>query len=223
MSSYFKQVPNFRYINRNPQENKILGDFIDVKNLFKRSKLLDDIFSDLNYFEKYSIIGDERPDQVAQKFYSNSNLDWVVLISNNITNVQSEWPLPQLAFNKYLLNKYGSYEKLNEIHHYESREIKTSNGIVLVPRGLRIPIDYQIEYYDFVAGESRLITNIAVPITNYQEEEKLDNNKRNIFLLKPKYIAIVLDDMERIMQYKKGSTQYISATLKKGDNSKIYE
>ncbi len=200
MSSYFKQVPNFKYVNRNPQENKVLGDYIDVKNLFKRTKLLDDIFSDLNYFEKYSIIGDERPDQVAEKFYSNSNLDWIVLISNNITNVQSEWPLPQLAFNKYLLNKYGSYEKINAVHHYESREITTSNGIILIPQGLRIPIDYQIEYYDSETGTDRLITNIAVPITNYQYEQRLDNDKRNIFLLKSKYIAIVLDDMENGMR-----------------------
>ena len=76
---------------------------------------------------------------------------------------------------------------------------------------------------DSETGTDRLITNIAVPITNYQYEQRLDNDKRNIFLLKSKYIAIVLDDMERIMPYKKGSTQYISATLKKGDNSKIYE
>jgi len=194
MSSYFKHVPNFQYVNRN-----------------------------LNYFEKYSIIGDERPDQVAEKYYNDANLDWVVLIANNITNIQSEWPLPQLAFNKYLLNKYGSYEKLNDVHHHESREITTSNGVILVPRGLHIPIDYQIEYYDFLTGKDVLVTNIAVPITNYQHEERLDNKKRNIFLLKSKYIAIILDDMERIMPYKQGSTQYLSRTLKKGDNIKIYE
>lgn len=223
MSSYFKQVPNFQYVNRNPDENKTLGDYIEVKNLFKRTKLLDDIFSDLNYFEKYSIIGDERPDQVAEKYYEDSNLDWVVLIANNITNVQSEWPLPQTSFNKYLLNKYGSYENLNAVHHYESREIATSNGIVLVPKGLRIPIDYQIEYYDISTGKYVLVTNIAVPITNYQHEERLDNKKRNIYLLKSKYIAIILDDLERIMPYKKGSTQYVSRTLKRGDNIKIYE
>jgi hypothetical protein len=223
MSSYFKNVPNFQYVNRNPQENKPLGDYIDVKNLFKRTKLLDDIFSDLNYFEKYSIIGDERPDQVAEKYYEDANLDWIVLIANNITNVQSEWPLPQLAFNKYLLSKYGSYENLNAVHHYESREVATSNRVILVPRGLRIPIDYQIDYYDSFTRKNVLITNIAVPITNYQHEERLDNKKRNIYLLKSKYVSIVLDDMERIMPYKQGSTQYVSRTLKKGDNIKIYE
>jgi len=223
MSSYFKQVPNFQYINRNPQGNTSLGDFVEVKNLFKRTKLLDDIFSDLNYFEKYSIIGDERPDQIAEKYYNDSNLDWIVLLSNNIINVQSEWPLPQLAFNKYLLNKYGSYENLNLIHHYESREVSNSNGVILIPRGVRIPIDYQIEYYDSSIRRNVLITNIAIPVTNYQYEERLDNKKRNIFLLKSKYVAIVMDDLERIMPYKEGSTQYVSRTLKKGDNIKIYE
>jgi len=223
MSSYFKYVPNFQYVNRNPKENTPLGDYIEVKNLFKRTKLLDDIFSDLNYFEKYSIIGDERPDNVAEKYYDDSNLDWIVLIANNITNIQSEWPLPQIAFNKYLLNKYGSYEKLNNVHHYESKEITNSDGVILVPKGLNIPIDYQIEYYDSRTARNVLVTNIAVPITNYQYEERLDNKKRNIYLLKSKYIAIVLDDLERIMPYKKGSTQYVSRTLKKGDNIKIYE
>lgn len=223
MSSYFKQVPNFQYVNRNPQENTPLGDFVEVKNLFKRTKLLDDIFSDLNYFEKYSIIGDERPDQVAEKYYNDSNLDWIVLLSNNIINVQTEWPLPQLSFNKYLLNKYGSYENLNQVHHYESREVTNSNGIILIPSGIRIPIDYQIEYYDSSIKRNVLVANIAIPVTNYQYEERLDNKKRNIFLLKSKYVAIVMDDIERIMPYKEGSTQYVSRTLKKADNIKIYE
>ena len=84
-------------------------------------------------------------------------------------------------------------------------------------------IDYQIEYYDVLTDKDVLVTNIAVPITNYQHEERLDNKKRNIFLLKSKYISIVLDDLERIMPYKQGSTQYVSRTLKKGDNIKIYE
>ena len=223
MSSYFKNLPNFQYINRSPDSNGLLGDYVEVKNLFKRTKLLDDIFSNLNYFEKYNIIGDERPDQVAEKFYEDSKLDWIVLLSNNITNIQTEWPLPQIAFNKYLLNKYGSYEQLNAVHHYESREIKNTNGVVLIPQGLRVPIDYTLEFYDSATEKDVLITNVGIPITNYQYEERLDNNKRNIFLLKSKYVPIVLDDMERIMPYKKGSTQYVSATLKKADNIRIYE
>jgi hypothetical protein len=72
---------------------------------------------------------------------------------------------------------------------------------------------------------SSLITrsDAAVPVTNYQYEENIQNDKRGIFLLKPRYINVVLDDLEEIMAYEKGSTQYVSETLKRGDNIRIYE
>ena len=61
-----------------------------------------------------------------------------------------------------------------------------------------------------------------VPITNYEYEERLENNKRNIFLLKPKYLNVVFDDLDEMMIYEKGSTQYVSETLKRGDNIRLY-
>ena len=138
MASYFRQVPNFEYVSRNPGD-KYISEYIQVKNLFKRGKLREDIFNDLIFFEKYSIIGDERPDNVAYKFYNDSTLDWIVLISNNILNIQSEWPMTQQMFDKVMLEKYGSYENLySKPHHYETEEIKNSLGITVLKGGLRI-------------------------------------------------------------------------------------
>jgi hypothetical protein len=73
---YFRQVPNFQYVDRSPGDQSI-SNYTEVKNLFKRAKLRDDIFSDLSFFTKYSILGDERPDNVAYKFYNDSTLDWI--------------------------------------------------------------------------------------------------------------------------------------------------
>lgn len=87
---YFRQVPNFEYISRNKDE-KYISNYDNVKNLFKRGKIREDIFGDLSFFTKYQIIGDERPDNVAYRFYKESTLDWVVLLSNNILNIQTEW------------------------------------------------------------------------------------------------------------------------------------
>ena len=129
---YFRQVPNFQYVDRSPGDQSI-SNYIEVKNLFKRAKLRDDIFSDLSFFTKYSILGDERPDNVAYKFYNDSTLDWIVLLSNNIINVQTEWPLTQQAFYNYLIDKYGSEEVLNQVHHYETIQVKTSDGATIVP------------------------------------------------------------------------------------------
>ena len=57
MPSYFRQVPNFDYVSRLPNAN--IGDYIPVKNIFKKGKLREDIFQDLAFFEKYKITGNE--------------------------------------------------------------------------------------------------------------------------------------------------------------------
>jgi hypothetical protein len=221
MSNYFKQVPEFEYVSRLPGAN--IGDYIRVKNLFKKGKIREDIFQNLAFFEKYKIIGDDRPDNVAFEVYEDSKLDWIVLLSNNVLNVQSEWPLPQTDFDRFLLDKYGDYDTLyNGIHHYETEEVKNSQGVTIVPAGLQVNSSYSASYYDFFIEQQITTGNISVPVTNYEYEEKIDDNKRNIFLLKEDYVGIVLNDMEGIMEYKEGSSQYVSETLKRADNIRLY-
>lgn len=217
--TYFRQLPDLDYINRDG-DDKSISDFIKVKNLFKRGRLREDIFQDTTFFEKYQIEGDDRPDNVSNKFYGSENLDWVVLLSNNILNIQSEWPMTQQSFDEYLLDKYGSIEKINEVHHYESVEVKNSEGVVMFPAGKRIDEDQSINFYD---GQTlTTVSNISKEITNLVHETKLNEDKRNIFLLKGIYLGVVLDDMEEMMQYKKGSTQYVNGSLKRADNIRLF-
>ena len=223
-NTYFRQVPNLEYVNRTKGSQDI-SNYINVKNLFKRGKLRDDIIQNLTFFTKYEIIGDERPDQVAYKVYDDSTLDWVVLLSNNIINVQSEWPLPQRDFDRYVLEKYETYEKLNAVHHYETKECKNSVDAVVVPEGLQVDSDYSVTYYDwYLGGEiTKSSSDIVVEVTNYEYESKLEDAKRSIYLLKPKYLNIVKDDMDNMMRYKKGSTQYVDGTLKVAENIRLYQ
>ena len=102
---YFRNLPEFEYVNRT-ERGRSEGDYSIVKNFFKRGKLREDIFQDLTFFTKYIVEGDDRPDNVADKVYNDPTLDWVVLLSNNITNVQSEGPLSQADFNTYITEKY---------------------------------------------------------------------------------------------------------------------
>ena len=221
MSNYFSQVPEFDYVSRLPGAN--IGDYIRVKNLFKKGKIREDIFQNLSFFEKYKIIGNDRPDNVAFEIYEDSKLDWVVLLSNNILNIQTEWPLPQTDFDRFVLDKYDDYDTLyNGIHHYETEEVKNSRGVTIVPAGLQVDDSYSVSYYDFFIKQQMTTGNISIPITNYEYEEKIEDNKRNIYLLKRTYIGIVLNDMEEIMEYKEGSSQYVSETLKRGDNIRLY-
>ena len=222
MPSYFRQVPDFEYVSR--LHDARISDYINVKNLFKKGKLREDIFQNLAYFTKYKILGDDRPDNVAFEIYGDATLDWVVLLSNNILNIQTEWPLPQSRFDEFLLNKYSDYNTLyNGIHHYESPEIKNTQDVVIVAKGLQVESDFSINYYDVGLERNITQTNIAVPVTNYEYEIQIEDDKRNIYLLKPQYLNIVYDDMDELMTYKKGSTQYKSETLKRADNIRLYE
>ena len=374
MPSYFRQVPNFEYVSRDPNQRQI-SEYATVKNLFRRGKLRDDIFQNLSYFTKYQIVGDERPDNVAYKIYGDETLDWVILLSNNILNIQTEWPLPQTIFDKVMLEKYGSYEELyGGIHHYKTKEVRDSSNRIVLPEGMRITTNewksgqgfiggyktngiisrmiyendeveitinqnlidlkqnlqieisnavdstlnrqftikslikedidgdgiidqirfkvdlvsnklltgtlddrdstcdsstiscdigstvYDIEpptsgngiqltitgnetiefksvdplvlsntyfyqYYDTNLEKEVLIPreSILEPVPNYQYEQELEDEKRNIFILKPRYLNVILNDLEEIMTYKKGSTQYVSRTLKKADNIRLYQ
>ena len=217
---YFRQVPDFEYVSRLP--NAKISDYIRVKNLFKRGKLADDIFPNLSFFTKYQIEGDDRPDNVAYKVYNDATVDWVVLLSNNYTNIQSEWPLLQNDFDRYLLDKYGTYEKLNEAHHYETSEIKNVDGATITPAGLTVASDYSVTYYDAATGQEVEKENTATEVTNYEYESKIEDEKRNIYLLKPMYLNVIKDDMRDILPYEKGSTEYISRTLKRAENIRLY-
>ena len=220
---YFSNLTDFLYVNRTV-DGRSEGDYSVVKNFFKRAKLRDDIFQDLAFFTKYIVIGDDRPDTVATKIYDDPTLDWVVLLSNNIVSIQSEWPLGQAAFNTYVTEKYGDETTLySGIHHYESREVKANDGTIIIPSGARVSVGQSVSFFDEDSSQQIIRTDVAMPVTNYTFEEKLNDEKRNIFILKPIYLNILFDDIDQIMRNKKGSTQFISETLVRGDDIRLYD
>jgi hypothetical protein len=140
---YFRELPNFEYIANFPNQS-FNTDYVVTKNIFKRAKLREDIANAVTAFEYYQIIDNERPDQVAAKVYDNADLDWVILITNNITNINQNWPLDNNSFYKYLIDKYGSDEELAKPHHYETVEFRDEYGRVVVPGGYQVDSGKQI-------------------------------------------------------------------------------
>ena len=220
MSSYFSEVPNFEYVSRLPDSK--ISDYITVKNFFKRGFLREDIFQNLTFFTKYQIQGSDRPDNVASQVYNDSTLDWLVLMSNNIVNIQNEWPLSNIDFDELMLDKYGSYDTLfSGIHHYETIEVKDARDVKILNAGLKVESDYSITFFDERANQMKTVTP-TIPVTNYQYEQKVNEDKRNIYLLQPRYVQVVRDDLEDLMTYREGSTQYMSETLKRADNIRLF-
>ena len=220
--NYFKYIPDFDYVSRLPKAQSI-SDYLRVKNLFKRTKISQTVFNDLTYFTKYQIIADERPDNVAYKVYGDSNLDWMVMLANNVTNLQNEWPLEEQSFYRFLINKYGSEAGIETVHHYESQKVIDSKEKVIVPKGLEVPSNYSVTFLDSGTKTEQIRTNITDAITNRQFEERVQDEKRNIFLIKPRFIGLIIEEMERVMEYPKGSTQYVSPRVVRGENVRLYD
>jgi len=218
---YFRHVPNFDYVSRLPNRQYI-NDYIQTKNLFKRVKLSDEIFQDLNFFSKTIIRTNERPDNIAYRVYEDESLDWLVLLSNNIINFESEWPMDQISFDNYILNKYGSYENMYNIHHYETQEILDGNNNLILKKGLEVPQNFSFTYFDSSSGQEVIANNITDEITNLQYEERIQEQKQSIYILKPRYLSVILNEIDTLMPYKEGSTQYVGASLARGDNIRLY-
>ena len=194
-------------------------DYIRIKNLFKRGRVRDDIYGNVIAFSKYLVLDGERPDTVARKLYEDENLDWIILLSNNMMNVQDEWPMGQFDFQRYLDNKY-SKDQLGEIHHYETNEIRNQSGILLLQNGLVVDADYTFKYTD-IDGSVHTVNSVK-SISNIQYEIDKNDAKRSINVLRKEYIGILIDDMRQIMTYT-DSSQFINRKLKKGDNLRIAE
>jgi len=219
MSRYFRNLPNFEYISR-INERKTNKDFITVKNLFRRPVIREDLFTDFMSFTKYQIVGDERPDEVAYKIYGDSTLDWIVLLSNNIVNVRDEWPLTQQDYRNYLIEKYGNdTNALDVIKFYETEEIKDSEGKVFVPKEMKVDSTYKVSFLD--SGTNKIVEVSPIQGITYRTyEDRLQEDKRNINLLKSEYVSIVLDDIETLLDYEQ-STEYINPVLKRASNPNL--
>ena len=123
-----------------------------------------------------------------------------------------------------MLEKYGDYNTLyNGIHHYETKEVKNSNGVTIVPAGLEVQNNYTVNYFDYFTDQQIQTGNLSIPITNYDYEKQIDEDKRNIFVLKPFYLNVVVNDLDELVRYKEGSSQYVSEDLVKGDNIRLYQ
>ena len=214
-NSYFRQLPDLDYPSlRNDRTSAF--DFEVVKNLFKRAVLRQDVINDVVNFTKYSVRDDERPDQIAYDFYRDAGLDWVILTTNNIIHVRDEWPMGNQDFLTYLNGKYTS-EELSNIHHYETKLITDSRERTIQKAGLYVPSDHSITYVD--NGVVKTQSQIK-QVTFLEHETNLNDDKRQINILKPQLLDMLLSDISDIMTYQK-SNQYITDDLKKTEPPRI--
>jgi len=211
---YFRELPEVDYQSFLSDSNSS-QNYLRVKNLFRRNKLRDDLQNVFTIFNKYEIPEGARPDTVAEEYYGSATLDWVVLMTAGIINVRDEWPLSNYQLYKYAENKYGA-ENLTAPHHYETIEVKDSQGRLILPEGKIVDSNFTIP-----DPENKAVNiNPVISIENYEYEVRKNNEKSSIYLLKPRYLQQFLNDMREIMLYGP-SSQYVSDTLIKTENTRV--
>ena len=228
---YFRHLPNIAYQSPLSHKNRS-DDYIVIKNIFRRTKLFDFLSSNVSVFQKFVIGDGARPDTVAEDLYGDSSLDFVVILTAGITNVNHQWPIQDHQVYEFALEKYGSEAEMTSIHHYETLEIVDDNGRLILPPNLIVDGDFKISgtinkypstrytlksltgnrQLDDKDEFSVLTDSIASPITNLEYEYIQNEKRREIDVLRNSYVNMFIEDMRDVVRYDKSSS-YITSSL----------
>jgi len=211
--SYFRELPNLEYQSF-LADRKSSSDYLLIKNIFRRVKLRDDLQNVFTIFDKYQIPDGSRPELVAEELYGSVQYDWVVIICAGITRIRDQWPLSDKQIYDYAVQIYG--EDLNAVHHYETTEVKDSQDRLILPAGKVVDADFTIPNPNIPIQT----INPVIGISNYEYEVRKNNDKRSIYVLKPRYLQQVLLDTRREMTYGK-SSQYLDNKTIKTENTRV--
>ena len=210
---FFRELPNLRYPSFLPEKVSSL-DYVEVKNIFRRVKLRDDLQNNFTLFNKYQIPMNARPDTVAESLYGSANFDWVVLTVAGILNVRNEWPLNNRDLYNYCLDKYD--DSLNSIKFFETKEVKNTDGKLILPKRKIVDSNFTIPK----PGEPTATINPVIGISNYEYETRLNEEKRNIFILREEFLQEFISDMRQIMTYEE-SSEFVNERTIQTENTNI--
>ena len=235
--AYFKHFPDLLYQSPLSHKNSS-GDYVMIKNIFRRTKLKDYLAGNVSLFNKYIIEDGERPDTISESLYGSSQFDFVVVLVAGITNINQQWPVQDYQIYDIALDMYGSEEKMNEIHHYETYENKDSQGRQILPPNLIVDKDFKMDGSALRFGTNRftlisqagntqlddknqytvLTDNIARPVTNFENEIEINEKNRQIDVLQRGYLTTFVNDLRDIVRYDRHS-RFINGNLSSTENT----
>lgn len=208
---YFNSLP---LIAQNTYNN--VGNNQVVTNLLSRAYLLPPLLKNVMFFYEYDIKDDETPETIAYNYYDGDVYKyWILLYSNNIFDVQNDWPKSNPQFNAYLEDKYKEQANgvpvlaytMSTIHHYE-KIITTSDDVFFEKKVVTIQIT-EDEYNSLMTGTTTRTFNTGTTITQdiskqavsiFTYETKLNENKRRINLMRKEFIPALETKFQEIMQ-----------------------
>lgn len=166
---YFQNFPLVLYDMKGDKQKKLVTDI--VKRVKVRSKILDTA----SLYQKYFVVQGERPEDVAFKHFGKSDLHWVILLTNNITDAYYGWPMSYADFERYMKETYTNPDG---IHHYEKKQ---SSG----------DTEVHIECMSTDVG--------AVSVSNREFEQRKQDAMSEIKLLDQSYLQAFLEEFDKLI------------------------
>ena len=175
---YFDNIPKIFYDSYDNKNPKV------VTNLLRRVGIRNKVRTNTLLFDTYSVREGETPEIIAHKLYGDSELHWVVMLVNDVIDSYHDWPMSTPQFNSYINQKYVDSDgdpNPSGVHHYEIAQTSGDTSITIeVPNNTGANVS-------------------ASTVTNYEYEQRLQDQKRQIRLLDPRYIPSVIEEYKNLM------------------------
>ena len=209
---FFDSTPNFLY-----PDFFEAGKFKLSKNLFRRVRARDSINSIFSSSTKYTVKSGQTPDQIAYDLLGDSSHYWTILLINNITDTQTQWPFDDYELDKIIEDRYGNLA--NKIRHWETKEVKDSYNNIVLDSGIIIEVfsnttaqnassytptwswTYAYSRSDSAVTERTLTGSDLYPTTNREYEHQLNDLKREIWIPQPSSISMMESEIEELLEY----------------------
>ena len=209
---FFDSTPNFLY-----PDFFEAGKFKLSKNLFRRVRARDSINSIFSSSTKYIVKSGQTPDQIAYELLGDTEHYWTILLINNITDTQTQWPFDDYELDKIIEDRYG--DLADKIRHWETKEVKDSYGNIVLDSGIIIEVfsnttaqnassytptwswTYAYSRSDSAVTERTLTGSDLYPTTNREYEHQLNDLKREIWIPQPSSISLMESEIEELLEY----------------------
>ena len=217
---YFNTQPKIEY-DLKPQSFPFSSsDFTIANNFFRRVSVDEDAFGYIGYFNKFAVPNNVRIETLAEGIYGDAQYDWIIAISNNITNVYTDWPLSENALQVWAEEKYGS-QIYSDIRYYEiTEDVKNDAGTIFLKKGQKVDKTFYDGNFQYNSQDvnNTIITvagnTISKGISIFEDETRINEAKREIYILKSEYLYEFVQDLKKQSTYKKCSA-YVNNKLKK--------
>lgn len=209
---FFDSTPNFLY-----PDFFEAGKFKLSKNLFRKVRARDSINSIFSSSTKYTVKSGQTPDQIAYDLLGDTEHYWTILLINNITDTQTQWPFDDYELDKIIEDRYGTLA--DKIRHWETKEVKDSYGDIVLESGIIIEVfsnttaqnassytptwswTYAYSRSDSAVTERTLTGSDLYPTTNREYEHQLNDLKREIWIPQPSSISMMESEIEELLEY----------------------